>query len=529
MAQEKGVTYVKLDGDVGILGNGAGLVMSTLDVVALAGGRPANFLDAGGGSKADEVVARSRCSCPTPRSSRCWSTSSAASPAATRSPRACSRRSGSSARRCRSSSAWTAPTRRRAARSSRSARPPTSSSNPRCSPPPTSRRAREGGRMSILVDAEHPARGAGHHRSRGRVPRDPQQGLRHQRRRRRHARARAARTSRASRSSTPCTDAVRRRRRNTAMVFVPPRFATDALYEAIESGVELIICITEGIPAHDMLRVYTHLKRGNQTLVGPNCPGVISPGRGDASGIMPTQVFQPGRVGLVSRSGTLTYQISKELALWGSARAPSSASAATPSWAARSSTSSAGSRPTPRRTSWSWSARSAATRRRRRPSSSTPTCPPRSSATSPASRRPPASRWATREPSSPAPPGTAQAKKEALEAKRRAGGHQPHRGRPAGQGRHRRWLTQPPTTGSRSSATSARWRRPGGRSPIARRRPRHSIPATSWRGPRRTPRPSGSAPSRCGGTIGWSRSSPWPWAVRGSRRRRCATWRSAAS
>ncbi len=103
---------------------------------------------------------------------------------------------------------------------------------------------------------------------------------------------------------------------NTAMVFVPPRFAPDALYEAIESGVELIICITEGIPAHDMLRVYTHLKRGNQRLVGPNCPGIISPGKATV-GIMPTQVFTPGRVGLVSRSGTLTYQISKELALLG--------------------------------------------------------------------------------------------------------------------------------------------------------------------------------------------------------------------
>ena len=103
---------------------------------------------------------------------------------------------------------------------------------------------------------------------------------------------------------------------NTAMVFVPPRFAPDALYEAIDSGVELIICITEGIPAHDMLRIYTHLRRGGQTLVGPNCPGVISPGVASV-GIMPTQVFQPGRVGLVSRSGTLTYQISKELALLG--------------------------------------------------------------------------------------------------------------------------------------------------------------------------------------------------------------------
>jgi succinyl-CoA synthetase alpha subunit len=111
-------------------------------------------------------------------------------------------------------------------------------------------------------------------------------------------------------------DAVEATDANTAMVFVPPRFATDALFEAIESGVETIVCITEGIPAHDMLRVYTHLRRGDQTLIGPNCPGVITPGVASV-GIMPTQVFTPGRVGLLSRSGTLTYQISKELAMFG--------------------------------------------------------------------------------------------------------------------------------------------------------------------------------------------------------------------
>ena len=111
-------------------------------------------------------------------------------------------------------------------------------------------------------------------------------------------------------------DAVEATDANTAMVFVPPRFAADAIYEAIESGVDLIIAITEGIPAHDMLRIRTHLKRGNQTLIGPNCPGAISPGVASV-GIMPTQVFSPGRVGLVSRSGTLTYQISKELAMFG--------------------------------------------------------------------------------------------------------------------------------------------------------------------------------------------------------------------
>lgn len=111
-------------------------------------------------------------------------------------------------------------------------------------------------------------------------------------------------------------DAVEATDANTAMVFVPPRFAADAIYESIESGVDLIIAITEGIPAHDMLRIRTHLKRGNQTLIGPNCPGAISPGVASV-GIMPTQVFSPGRVGLVSRSGTLTYQISKELELFG--------------------------------------------------------------------------------------------------------------------------------------------------------------------------------------------------------------------
>ena len=111
-------------------------------------------------------------------------------------------------------------------------------------------------------------------------------------------------------------DAVEATGANTAMVFVPPRFAADAIYEAADSGVDLIVTITEGIPAHDMLRVYTHLRRGGQTLLGPNCPGAISPGVASV-GIMPTQVFAPGRVGLVSRSGTLTYQISKELALLG--------------------------------------------------------------------------------------------------------------------------------------------------------------------------------------------------------------------
>jgi succinyl-CoA synthetase alpha subunit len=100
---------------------------------------------------------------------------------------------------------------------------------------------------------------------------------------------------------------------NTAMIFVPPRFAADSILEAAEAGVDLVIAITEGIPAHDMLRVYTHLRRGSTRLIGPNCPGILSPGKANV-GIIPAHFFSQGNVGLVSRSGTLTYQIGNEIA-----------------------------------------------------------------------------------------------------------------------------------------------------------------------------------------------------------------------
>ena len=101
---------------------------------------------------------------------------------------------------------------------------------------------------------------------------------------------------------------------NTAMIFVPPRFAADSILEAEDAGIELIIAITEGIPAHDELRVYNTLKKnGRARLVGPNCPGILSPGKASV-GIIPASFFKPGNVGVVSRSGTLTYQIGNELA-----------------------------------------------------------------------------------------------------------------------------------------------------------------------------------------------------------------------
>lgn len=99
---------------------------------------------------------------------------------------------------------------------------------------------------------------------------------------------------------------------DTAMVFVPARFAADAIFEAVDAGIETIIVITEGIPAHDMLRAYNVVRSLDVTMIGPNCPGVLSPGKATV-GIIPAQIFKEGTVGLVSRSGTLTYQIGHEL------------------------------------------------------------------------------------------------------------------------------------------------------------------------------------------------------------------------
>jgi succinyl-CoA synthetase alpha subunit len=109
-------------------------------------------------------------------------------------------------------------------------------------------------------------------------------------------------------------EAVAQSQANTAMIFVPPPFAADSILEAAEAGIATIIAITEGIPAHDELRVYTHLRRTPSVrLIGPNCPGVLSPGKANV-GIIPAAFFREGNVGLVSRSGTLTYQVGNELA-----------------------------------------------------------------------------------------------------------------------------------------------------------------------------------------------------------------------
>ncbi len=107
-------------------------------------------------------------------------------------------------------------------------------------------------------------------------------------------------------------DAVDETAANTTLIFVPARFAVDAIYEAVDAGIRTVIVISEHIPAHDMLRVYTYVRPLGVTMIGPNCPGVLSPGRANV-GIIPAEIFTEGNVGLVSRSGTLTYQIGHEL------------------------------------------------------------------------------------------------------------------------------------------------------------------------------------------------------------------------
>jgi len=106
--------------------------------------------------------------------------------------------------------------------------------------------------------------------------------------------------------------AVRETDANTAMVFVPAPFAADAMYEAVGAGVRTVVCITEGVPAHEMLRLHAFVKDREISIVGPNCPGALSPGKANV-GIIPAEIFREGSVGLVSRSGTLTYQIGHEL------------------------------------------------------------------------------------------------------------------------------------------------------------------------------------------------------------------------
>jgi succinyl-CoA synthetase alpha subunit len=107
-------------------------------------------------------------------------------------------------------------------------------------------------------------------------------------------------------------DAVSQAGANVSIIFVPPAFAADAILESAEAGIGVIICITEGIPVKDMISVKEYIKKCGATLVGPNCPGVITPGEAKV-GIMPGFIFEKGRIGIVSKSGTLTYEAADQI------------------------------------------------------------------------------------------------------------------------------------------------------------------------------------------------------------------------
>jgi succinyl-CoA synthetase alpha subunit len=107
-------------------------------------------------------------------------------------------------------------------------------------------------------------------------------------------------------------EAVQKEGANASLIFVPARFAADAILEGVDAGCALVVCITEGIPARDMAEVYPYVRAKGATLIGPNCPGLISPGKANM-GIIPGEITGPGPIGLVSRSGTLTYQVMYEM------------------------------------------------------------------------------------------------------------------------------------------------------------------------------------------------------------------------
>ena len=99
---------------------------------------------------------------------------------------------------------------------------------------------------------------------------------------------------------------------NVSLIFVPPSFASDAILEAVHAGIDVIVCITEGIPVKDMVEVYHEIKKSNSRLIGPNCPGIITPGEAKV-GIMPEFIAKKGNVGIISKSGTLTYEAANQL------------------------------------------------------------------------------------------------------------------------------------------------------------------------------------------------------------------------
>ena len=345
-ARNANLTFIKLDGNVGCVVNGAGLAMATMDLVKYYGGEPANFLDIGGSSNPEKVVNALKIITADPNvkailfnifggitrtddvaNGIVTATKAESAQGADRHP----------AHRHQRRDRHEDPAGERILGVVRHGRSGAEG-----------RRAREGrkGRVSIFIDKNTTlivqgitGRDGSFHTKQmieygtkvvgGVTPGKGGQkfegnGADLQHRRRRRA-ARPAPTRR--------------------VIYVPPTFAADAIFEAADAGITLIVCITEGVPVLDMTRVYPYVKEKGARLIGPNCPGLISPGRA-RSASFPGASARRATIGVVSRSGTLTYEIVYQLTRAGTRPdRPASASAATRSTARTSSIASRRSRP----------------------------------------------------------------------------------------------------------------------------------------------------------------------------------------
>ena len=309
-ASEHDLNYVSLDGNIACMVNGAGLAMATMDLIKLHGGEPANFLDVGGGATAERVTAAFKLILSNTKVRailvnifggivRCDLIAEGiidavkqvgVQRAGGRAPRRHERRE---AREMLAHSGLAITAGHRSHRRGAEGR--------------RARRQRRSSYMSILVNKNTKVICQGFTGKQGTFHSEQCIEYGTQAGRRRHAGPRRRASISTCRCSTPCTTRCSDTGATASMIYVPAPFAADAILEAADAGIELVVCITEGMPVNDMVRVKAALAGTGTRLIGPNCPGIITPGECKI-GIMPGFIHKKGRVGIVSRSGTLTYE-----------------------------------------------------------------------------------------------------------------------------------------------------------------------------------------------------------------------------